>query len=231
MAEAVPKYVAIITDGNGRWARRRGLDVREGHRAGAETVRARLRDAVELGIRELTIYAWSTENWDRSAFEVEGLMNLMAEYIDNVTPELHAEGVQLRFTGRRKEPVPRGVIEKMEWAEAMTAENERITFFIPFNYGGRAEILDAAKSFSGTTEEDFRLHLYAPDMHDPELLIRTGGEHRLSNYLLWQAAFSELVFSEEMWPEFSRRSFDSAIEEFQQRRRKRPGQVGNSPGP
>jgi len=231
MADETPQYVAIITDGNGRWARRRGLDVREGHRAGAERVRARLRDAVELGIRELTIYAFSTENWDRSAFEVEGLMNLMAEYIDNVTPELHAEGVQLRFIGRRSEPVPRGVIERIEWAEAITAENERITFFIPFNYGGRTEILDAARSFSRGTEEEFRRHLYAPDMHDPELLIRTGGERRLSNYLLWQSAHAELIFSEEMWPEFSRRSLESAIGEFGRRRRKRLGRAGNSPEP
>lgn len=231
MAEGAPRYVAIIPDGNGRWARRRGLDVREGHRAGAETVRARLRDAVELGIRELTIFAFSTENWDRSSFEVEGLMNLMAEYIENVTPELHAEGVQLRFIGRRSDPVPRGVIERMEWAEEITAENSRITFFIPFNYGGRAEILDAARSYSGGSEEAFRQHLYAPDMHDPELLIRTGGECRLSNYLLWQLAFSELVFSEEMWPEFSRHSFESAIEELGRRRRKRPGRAGNSPEP
>jgi undecaprenyl diphosphate synthase len=231
MADDAPKYVAIITDGNGRWARRRGLDVGEGHRAGAETVRARLRDAVELGIRELTIYAFSTENWDRSPVEVRGLMDLMAEYIDKVTPELHAEGVQLRFIGRRREPVPGGVIERMERAEAMTAENDRITFFIPFNYGGRAEILDAARSFSGTTEEDFRRHLYAPDMHDPDLLIRTGGECRLSNYMLWQLAFSELVFREEMWPEFSRHAFESAIEEFRRRRRKRLGRAGNSPEP
>ena len=231
MADGAPKYVAIITDGNGRWARRRGLGVGEGHRAGAEAVRARLRDAVELSIRELTIYAWSTENWDRSPAEVEGLMNLMAEYIDNVTPELHADGVQLRFIGRRSEPVPRGVIERMEWAEEMTAENGRITFFIPFNYGGRAEILEAARSFSGGTEEDFRRHLYAPDMHDPELLIRTGGERRLSNYMLWQLARSELVFSEELWPEFSRRSFESAIEEFKRRGRKRLGRAGNSPEP
>lgn len=230
MPAGPPKYVAIITDGNGRWARRRGLDVREGHRAGAETVRSRLRDAVELGIRELTVYAFSTENWERSPYEVTGLMNLMAEYIDKVTPELHAEGVQLRFIGRRSEPIPRGVIEKMEWAEALTAENERITFFIPFNYGGRAEILDAARTFSGGAEEEFRQHLYAPDMHDPELLIRTGGEHRLSNYMLWQVARSELIFREELWPEFSRASFESAIEEFR-RRRKRPGRGGTRPGP
>jgi undecaprenyl diphosphate synthase len=231
MAEDAPRYVAIITDGNGRWAQQRGLDVREGHRAGAETVRARLRDAVELGIRELTIYAFSTENWGRSPLEVTGLMNLMAEYIDNVTPELHEEGVQLRFIGRRSEPVPAGVVERMEWAEAMTAGNERITFFIPFNYGGRAEILDAARSFSGSTEEEFRRHLYAPDMHEPKLLIRTGGERRLSNYLLWQVAFAELVFREEMWPEFSRRSFESAIEEFKRRQRKRPGRAEIPPGP
>jgi undecaprenyl diphosphate synthase len=231
VADTAPRYVAIITDGNGRWARRRGLDVREGHRAGAETVRGRLRDAVELGIRELTIYAFSTENWDRSTWEVEALMHLMAEYIDKVTPELHAEGVQLRFIGRRDEPIPAGVIERMEWAETMTAENERITFFIPFNYGGRAEILDAAKAFSGETEDEFRQHLYAPDMHDPELLIRTGGERRLSNYMLWQLAYSELVFREEMWPEFSRRSLEGAIEEFERRRRKRLGRAGNSPEP
>lgn len=231
MAEGTPRYVAIITDGNGRWAQRRGLNVSEGHRAGAETVRARLRDAVELGIRELTIYAFSTENWERSFLEVAGLMNLMAEYIDNVTPELHAEGVQLRFIGRRSEPVPQGVIERMEWAEEMTAGNQRITFFIPFNYGSRAEILNAARSFSGTTEEDFRQHLYAPDMHDPELLIRTGGERRLSNYLLWQVACSELIFREELWPEFSRRSFEAAIEEFKRRQRKRPERAGFPPGP
>ncbi len=231
MTDATPRYVAIITDGSGRWARRRGLEVGAGHRAGAETVRARLRDAVEFGIRELTIYAFSTENWGRSPLEVTGLMNLMAEYIDKVTPELHEEGVQLRFIGRRSEPVPPDVVERMEWAEEMTGENRRITFFVPFNYGGRSEILDAARSFSGTTEEDFRRHLYAPDMHEPELLIRTGGERRLSNYLLWQVACSELVFREELWPEFSRPCFESAIGEFKRRQRKRPGRTGRPPGP
>lgn len=119
----------------------------------------------------------------------------------------------------------------MKWAEEMTAENRRITFFIPFNYGSRTEILSAAKAFTGTTEDEFRQHLYAPDMHDPELLIRTGGERRLSNYLLWQAACSELIFREELWPEFSRRCFESAIEEFKRRRRKRPGREGTRPGP
>jgi undecaprenyl diphosphate synthase len=212
-----PRYVAIITDGNGRWASRRGLSVGEGHRAGAENVRARLRDAVELGIRELTVYAFSTENWDRSPEEVNGLMDLLAEYIDGVTPELHEEGVQLRFLGDRGAPVPGRVLERMKWAEQLTAANERITFFVPVNYGGRSEIVRAARASSGESEEEFREHLYAPDMHDPDLVIRTSGERRLSNYMLWQIAESELLFREEMWPEFSRRSFEESIEEFRRR--------------
>jgi undecaprenyl diphosphate synthase len=211
------RYVAIITDGNGRWARRRRLPVEAGHRAGAETVRARLHDAVELGIRELTVYAFSTENWARSAAEVRGLIDLLAEYIDNVTPQLHREGVRLRFIGNRGRPVPRSLVQKMEWAEELTEDNDRIVFCVPFNYGGRAEIVRAAAIFDGATEEEFRACLYAPDMHDPELVIRTGGERRLSNYLLWQAAHSELVFREELWPDFSRQSFEAAIEEHRER--------------
>jgi undecaprenyl diphosphate synthase len=212
-----PRYVAIITDGNGRWAKRRGLPVGAGHRAGAENVRARLRDAVELGIRELTVYAFSTENWARSAVEVLGLIELLAEYIDNVTPELHSEGVQLRFIGDRSPPVPASLVEKMEWAEQLTAGNERIVFCVPFNYGGRGEILRAAEIFDGSTEEEFRACLYAPDMHDPELVIRTGGDQRLSNYLLWQAAYSELIFREELWPDFSRASLEATLAEFSAR--------------
>jgi undecaprenyl diphosphate synthase len=220
-AETRPRYVAIITDGNGRWATHRGLHVSQGHRAGAETVRARLRDAVELGIQELTIYAFSTENWSRSPQEVAALMSLLAEYIDQVTPELHEEGVQLRFIGNRAEPVPPGVIERMEWAEELTRDNSRITFFVPVNYGGRAEIIQAARACDGSGEEAFREHLYAPDMHDPQLLIRTGGERRLSNYLLWQVAESELVFSDDLWPDFSRQSLDAALGEYARRVRQR----------
>jgi undecaprenyl diphosphate synthase len=213
-----PTYVAIITDGNGRWAKARGLPVGAGHRAGAENVRARLRDAVELGIRELCVYAFSTENWSRSREEVNGLIELLGEYIDRVTPELHAEDVQLRFIGERGNPVPRGLVEKMEWAEELTAANERVTLFVPFNYGGRAEILRASRAFEGTSEEEFRAGLYAPEMHDPELLIRTGGEWRLSNYLLWQVAKSELFFSDELWPDFSRGSLEEAIRQFRERK-------------
>ncbi len=216
-----PIYVAIITDGNGRWAQSRGLPVGAGHRAGAENVRARLRDAVELGIRELCVYAFSTENWSRSQEEVNGLIELLAQYIDQVTPELHAEDVRLRFIGERGDPVPLSLVEKMEWAEELTAANGRITLFVPFNYGGRAEIVRAARAFNGASEEEFRAGLYAPEMHDPELLIRTGGEWRLSNYLLWQVAESELVFSDELWPDFSRDSLKWAIRLFGERNRRR----------
>ena len=216
---ASARYVAIITDGNGRWAQQRGLPVVEGHRAGADTVKARLRDAVELGVEELTVFSFSTENWARPAEEVEALMRMFGERIDAETPELDAEGVRMRFVGRR-EGVAAELVERMEWAEEKTAGNERIALFVAFNYGGRAEIVDAAGSFAGGSEEDFRRHLYAPEMHDPDLLIRTSGEQRLSNYLLWQCAYSELVFRDELWPDFGREAFEGALREFEARRRR-----------
>ena len=213
------RYVAIITDGNGRWAKQRGLPVIEGHRAGADAVKARLRDAVELGIDELTVYSFSTENWSRPRDEVEGLMEMFAERIDRETPELDAEGVRMRFIGRRA-GVSEELRSRMDWAERTTRANTRITLFVAFNYGGRAEIVDAARGFDGTTEEEFRARLYAPEMHDPDLLIRTSGEQRLSNYLLWQCAYSELVFRDELWPDFSRSSLEEALAEFETRRRR-----------
>jgi undecaprenyl diphosphate synthase len=212
--------VAIITDGNGRWAQRRGLPVIAGHEAGADVVKARLRDAVRLGVEELTVYSFSTENWSRDEAEVRGLMEMFGRRLELETPELHAEGVRMRFIGRRGSPVAPELVERMEWAERVTAENRRITFFVAFNYGGRAEIVDAARSFTGSTEAEFRAHLYAPDMHDPDLLIRTSGERRLSNYLLWQAAYSEFVFRDELWPDFSREVFEESLEEFAARRRR-----------
>ena len=214
------RYVAIITDGNGRWAQRRGLPVVAGHEAGADTVKARLRDAAEFGIRELTVYSFSTENWSRDAAEVSALMEMFARRIELETPELDAEGVRMRFLGRRTVPVAPTLIERMEWAEQTTAANTRITLFVAFNYGGRAEIVDAARTFTGTTEEEFRTHLYAPDMHDPDLIIRNGGEQRISNYLLWQAAYSELAFRDELWPDFSRAAFEQTLGEFTARRRR-----------
>ena len=214
------RYVAIITDGNGRWAKQRGLSTVAGHEAGADVVKQRLRDAVEFGIRELTVYSFSTENWNRSKAEVAALMRMFRRRVEAETPELDAEGVRMRFIGRRSPPVPRALIERMEWAESVTAANDRITLFVAFNYGGRAEILDAARTFAGGDEEEFRRHLYAPDMHDPDLIIRTSGEQRLSNYLMWQSAYSELVFRDELWPDFSREAFAGSLDEFAARRRR-----------
>jgi undecaprenyl diphosphate synthase len=213
------RYVAVITDGNGRWARARGLTVNEGHDAGADTVKARLRDAVDLGILELTVYSFSTENWSRPPDEVEGLMAMFSRRISAETPELHDEGVRMRFVGRRQ-GLPEGLVEQMSWAEALTGANDRITLFVAFNYGGRAEILDAATRFQGGGEEEFRACLYAPEMHDPDLIIRTSGERRLSNYLLWQSAYSELVFRDELWPDFTRESLEESLAEFAARRRR-----------
>ena len=213
------RYVAIITDGNGRWAQRRGLQPIQGHEAGADVVKERLRDAVDFGLEELTVFSFSTENWSRPRGEVEGLMRMFRERIERETPELHDEGVRIRFIGRRGGIDP-GLAERMQWAEELTAANDRINFFVAFNYGGRSEILDAAKLFEGGGEDDFRAGLYAPEMHDPDLLIRTSGELRISNYLLWQCAYSELVFRDELWPDFSREAFKESLEEFEARKRR-----------
>ncbi len=219
MPVTAPRYVAIITDGNGRWAQQRGLPVVEGHRAGADAVKARLRDAAELGIAELTVFSFSTENWSRPPGEVEGLMKMFSERIDAETPELQAEGVRMRFIGRRAGVAP-DLVERMAWAEERTVANDRITLYVAFNYGGRAEIVDAAERFTGGSEEDFRRNLYAPEMHDPDLLIRTSGERRISNYLLWQCAYSELVFRDELWPDFTREAFEDSLREYEERERR-----------
>jgi undecaprenyl diphosphate synthase len=214
-----PKYVAIITDGNGRWARQRELPVVEGHRAGADTLKARLRDAAELGIEELTVYSFSTENWSRPEEEVRGLLEMMGERIGSETPELKDEGVRMRYIGRREGLDP-ALVERMQWSEEETAANDRIVLYVAFNYGGRAEILDAARRFEGGTDEDFRQLLYAPKMHDPDLLIRTSGEKRLSNYLLWQCAYAELVFRDELWPDFDRAALEACLREYETRQRR-----------
>jgi undecaprenyl diphosphate synthase len=206
-------------DGNARWARAHGVPVLEGHRQGARTLKETVKCAVRLGIRELTVYAFSTENWTRPRDEVEGLMDMFAELIDSETPELNEEGVRMRFIGRREE-VSQRLQERMAWAEAETAGNERMILFVAFNYGGRAEILDAAARFQGGTEEDFAQCLYAPEMSDPDLLIRTSGEERISNFLLWQCAYSELVFTDTLWPDFSEDDLRAALEEFTDRGRR-----------
>ncbi len=205
------RNVAIITDGNGRWAQTRGLPVNEGHEAGADTLKARLRDAIALGVRQLTVYSFSTENWSRPVDEVRGLMAMLGRRIASETPQLSRAGIRMRFVGRRQ-GAPRELVEQMQWSEAMTAANGRLVLFIALNYGGRAEILDAASRFQGSSEEEFRTCLYTPDMDDPDLIIRTGGEQRLSNFLPWQGADAELVFRDELWPDFTGAAFAQALE-------------------
>jgi undecaprenyl diphosphate synthase len=219
------RHVAIIIDGNRRWASARRLTAIRGHEAGADTLKARLRDAIELGVEQLTVYSFSTENWSRPTEEVEGLMTVLSERISRETDELHRHDVRLRFIGRRTD-VGGELIEAMDLAESLTESNRLITLFIAVNYGGRTEILDAARCLhaeprpGAEDEASFRRCLYAPDMHDPDLIIRTGGERRLSNFLPWQSAYSELYFSDELWPDFSRRHLEEALAEFSARRRR-----------
>jgi undecaprenyl diphosphate synthase len=214
-----PRYVAIITDGNGRWAHRHGLSVAAGHDAAADTLKARISDALDFGIEQLSAYTFSTENWSRPTDEVRALLDMFTHRIAIEAPQLGRDGVSMRFIGRR-DGLPDDLLEQMDSATALTASNTRMTLFMAFNYGGQAEILDAAKRFDGETAQEFRQCLYAPDMHDPELIIRTSGEQRLSNYLLWQAAYSELVFRDELWPDFDRECFAQALAEFHSRERR-----------
>lgn len=214
-----PRYVAMIADGNRRWARNHGQLPNAGHEQGADTLRARIADAIRLGVQELTVFSFSTENWSRSAAEVGELIAMLTRRIASETPGLHERGVRMRFLGRR-EGVPEAMLEQMHWAEGLTADNRRLDLYVAFNYGARAEIVEAAARFTGGTEEDFRACLYAPEMHDPDLVIRTGAERRLSNYLLWQAAYAELVFCDELWPDFSREAFEACIEVFRVRKRR-----------
>ena len=211
--------IAIIMDGNARWATERGLPVLEGHRQGAQALKRTVRDAVKLNVAELCVYAFSTENWSRPSDEVDGLMQMFVELIESETPELDEEGVRMRFIGR-----PQGISaelrDRMRWAEAQTADNERMMLYVAFNYGGRAEVLDAAERYQGGGEKEFRAALYAPEMRDPDLVIRTSGERRLSNFLLWQSAYSELYFSEALWPDFDREHLIEALDELDARQRR-----------
>jgi undecaprenyl diphosphate synthase len=223
------RYVAIIADGNGRWASQRGLPVGAGHSAAADTLKARLRDAAELGVKELAVYVFSTENWSRPATEVSELMGMFSRRIAIEAPELYQEGVRVRFLGRR-EGLSEELALQMDRVQSLTASNERLTLFLAFNYGGRAEIVEAASRFTGTSEEEFRRCLYAPEMHDPEVIIRTGGEQRLSNYLLWQSSYSELVFRDELWPDFTRESLQESLLEWGGRRRRFGGREDHFAG-
>jgi undecaprenyl diphosphate synthase len=209
----------VIADGNNRWALQRGLASGAGHAAAADALKGRVTDALELGIEELAVYVFSTENWTRPAGEVGELMAMFSRRIASESSELHGQGVSVRFLGRR-EGLPVELIEQIDRVQSLTKGNTQLKLFLAFNYGGRAEILEAAKRFDGASEEEFRRCLYAPDMHDPDVIIRTGGERRLSNYLLWQSAYSELVFRDELWPDFTRQAFEQSLVEFDVRERR-----------
>lgn len=217
----MPRYVAIIADGNRRWARQHRLPVEAGHDAAADTLSARVRDAARLGVKELSVYVFSTENWSRSNGEVAALMQMLRRRLESETPELHREGVRMRFIGAR-DGISTELLEQMDRSQSLTDANTGLALFIAINYGGRAEIAQAARRCDGDgdAEEEFARCLYAPEMHDPEVIIRTGGEHRLSNFLLWQSAYSELVFRDELWPEFNREAFEQSLLEFNDRKRR-----------
>ncbi len=219
----IPRSIAIIMDGNGRWAADRRLPAIAGHREGARALKRTVHTAREAGVRELTVYAFSTENWQRPESEISNLMTMFSELIDKEIPELHKQGIRIRFIGRRQQ-LSEELLRKMAESETLTADNTAMTLFVAFNYGGRAEIIDAVRAAgskaSECTEESFRQHLYAPDMLDPELLIRTSGEQRLSNFLLWQCAYSEFYFSDKLWPSFQSEDLMAAIREFNRRQRR-----------
>jgi undecaprenyl diphosphate synthase len=223
----VPAHVAAVMDGNGRWAQARGLKRTDGHAAGEEALFDVVEGALELGIRWLTVYAFSTENWKRPVDEVRFLMGLNEGILTRHRDQLDEWGVRIRFAGRRDWRVPRRVIRRMDESIALTEKNRRMTFTIAFNYGGRAEIVDAVRALVATgadpseiTEKAIRAHLYDPDMPDPDLVIRTSGEHRISNFLLWELAYSELLFSDVLWPDYRRRDLFDAVREFQRRERR-----------
>jgi undecaprenyl diphosphate synthase len=223
--------VAIILDGNGRWAMSRGLPVAEGHREGTRALRRTVEAAIELGIGALVVYGFSTENWTRPPDEVDSLMEIFSETIDRELPDLAAQGVRTRFVGRRdRAPLP--LQAKMAQLEEATADKDRLQLWIAFDYGGRAELVEAARRIveSGADvdevdEELFASSLYAPEMPDPDLLIRTSGELRISNFLLWQLAYAELVFVDKHWPDFDGDDLRSALEDYASRRRRFGGRT------
>jgi undecaprenyl diphosphate synthase len=215
-------------DGNGRWATKQGLPRTEGHRAGEEALFDASCGALELGIPFFTVYAFSTENWRRPPTEVRFLLNVIADQLlTRRRDELHRMGVRIRFIGRRDWRVPRWVVKRMDEAARLTQANEAMTLTVAFNYGGRAEIVDAVKAIAASgvsaskiDERTIRRHLYSPDLPDPDLVIRTSGEYRVSNFLLWELAYSELVFTDVLWPDFRRENLYEAVREFQARDRR-----------
>lgn len=211
-----PRNVAICPDGNGRWAARRGVPTMAGHLAGGNVAFQRVLDACEFGIEQLSLFGFSTENWLREAAEVDGLMDVFVTQFDRGRTILAPLGIRLKVVGSR-EGLPQSVLDAADRAELATAGNHRMDVFIAINYGGRQELVDAATRFSGGDEATFRQAFYAPEMRDLDLVIRTGGDRRLSNGFLWQSAYAELLFVDELWPDFTRESFETALADFGQR--------------
>jgi undecaprenyl diphosphate synthase len=232
--ERIPTHVAVVMDGNGRWAQRRGLRRTDGHAAGEEALFDTAYGALDIGLRWLTVFAFSTENWRRPIDEVRFLMNFNERLLLDRREELHELGVRVRFIGRRGGRVPGRVRRRIEETEELTRRNRTMTLTFAFNYGGRAELVDAARAIAHEVaagrldpdrvdERTFRRHLYAPDMPEPDLVVRTSGEFRISNYLLWEAAYSELYFTDVLWPDFRRDHLFEAIAEYQKRDRRYGG--------
>lgn len=223
----IPRHVACVMDGNGRWATRRGLKRTEGHAAGEEALFDVVEGALEVGVGWITVYAFSTENWKRPADEVRYLMRFNESILQRRSEELHERGVRIRFAGRRDWRVPRRLIRQMDDSIERTQDNRRMTLTIAFNYGGRAEIVDAVREIVAKgvpadkiTEKTIAQHLYDPEMPEPDLVVRTSGEYRISNFLLWELAYSELVFTDVLWPDFRRGDLFAAIAEYQARDRR-----------
>lgn len=223
----IPAHIACVMDGNGRWAQRRGLKRTEGHAAGEEALFDTVEGALDLGVKWLTVYAFSTENWKRPTDEVRFLMQFNENILLRHRDDMASRGVRMRFVGRRDWRVPRRLLKRMDESEAMTRDNRRMTFTIAFNYGGRAEILDAVRRMmedgvkpDKVSEKTLRKYFYDPEMPDPDLMVRTSGEYRISNFLLWELAYSELVFTDVLWPDFRREHLFDAVREFQARERR-----------
>jgi len=226
----IPQHIAAVMDGNGRWAELKGLPRTEGHTAGEQSLMDVLEGADELGVKWFTVFAFSTENWRRPPDEVRFLLNFNEQILLERQDELNERNVRIRFVGRRERRVPKRLLKRMDEAEILTRKNTGLTFTIAFNYGGRAELVDAMRRIadaeipaSRITEKTISRYLYDPSMPDPDLMIRTSGEYRISNFLLWELAYSELVFSEVLWPDFRREHLFAAIKEYQDRDRRYGG--------
>ncbi|MEO0288775.1 MAG: isoprenyl transferase [candidate division WOR-3 bacterium] len=226
--KSIPQHVAIIMDGNGRWAKLRGKNRLYGHKKGVESVRRIVKHSAKVGVKYLTLFSFSTENWDRPRSEVEGLMKLFSKLLEQEIPELYKNNVRMLFIGRRNR-LSKELLDRMENAQEVTKKNTGLTLILAFDYGGRQEIVDACKEIcrklklnqlENLDNEEFSKHLYLPDVPDPDLVIRTSGEYRISNFLLWQTAYSEFYFTNVLWPDFDEKEFDKALLDYSKRERR-----------